>query len=285
MAREWEFRFVSQGGEASQALVAEPEAPRGTTGLMLVLHGWGNSRYQYREMMHQFAERYDVYCLSPEYRHSGFAANDTGTGILQPYDLSHLQVVDCLQAYAELLRRLRVRNVRRSYLWGGSQGGHIALLAAAWMPNTFAVTVDCCGLVRPGPRHWEKAGWQGDQDDTDIRDATRVADLIRSRVVIVHGEADDLVPVEHSRRMENALRRAGKQVVARYYPGGDHFLQPVTTRAQATIDLVDDDLRKAEVPGPNDLEWGTHTVLSTTGRRYVVRCATGAVTLEGPLLS
>jgi len=283
VAREWEFQFRSQGGVPVWALVVEPEVPRGSTGVMLVVHGWGNNRYQYRQMMHQFAERYDLYCVSPEYRHSGFAADDTGKGVLQPYDLSHLQVVDCLQAYIELLERVRVGNFRRSYLWGGSQGGHIALLAAAWLPHTFAVTVDCCGLVRPEARQWEKAGWRGDQDDIEVRDATRFAHLIRSPVYIVHGEADEIVPVEHSRQMERALREAGREVTARYYPGADHFLRPVTTRAQATIELADDDLRQRELPGPNDFQRGTRQVLRTSHRLYEVRCALSAVTLAGPL--
>lgn len=283
MAREWEFRFRSQGGEVIRALVVEPDAPSGTTGVMLVVHGRGNSRYQYREMMSDFSERYGLYCISPEYRHSGFAANDTGKGIVEPYDASHFQVVDCLHSYVELLGKVRVGNFRRSYIWGGSQGGHIALLASAWLPNSFAVTVDCCGPVRPKPERETMAlrGW--DQDDIEIRDASRLAHLFNSKVYIVHGDADEIVPIEQSRLMEAALHKAGKNVVVRYYPGGDHFLQPVITRAQATIDLADDDLRERELPGPNDFERGTRQVLRTTHRLYAVHCATAAVTLIGPL--
>ncbi len=284
MAREWEFQFKSQGDEVIDALAVEPEVPRGTTGVMLVIHGHGNSRYQYRDMMHDLAERYDVYCVSPEYRHSGFAANETGKGIIEPYDHSHLQGVDSLQAYIELLGRVQVGNPRRSYVWGGSQGGHIALLASAWVPNTFAVTVDCCGLVRsrPSTEKMAKRGW--DTDDVEIRDASRFAPLIKSKVYIVHGDADETVPIEQSQLMEEALRKAGKEVATRYYPGGDHFLRPVTTRLQATIDLADDDLRRSELSGPNDFERGTHQELRTTNRLYVVHCATSAITMKGPLI-
>ena len=283
MAREWEFQFCSQGEVPIQALVVEPDAPRGSTGVMLVVHGRGNNRYQYRRMMHEFAERYDLYCLSPEYRHSGFAASETGKGTVEPYDASHLQVVDCLQAYVELLERVRLGESRRSYLWGGSQGGHIALLASAWLAHTFAVTVDCCGLVRPEPPAEKMAqrGW--DRDDIEVRDATRFAHLIRSRVYIVHGDADEVVPIEHSQLMERALRAAGKVVTARYYPGGDHFLRPVATRAQATIDLADEDLRHRLLEGANDFERGTVQQLATTHRLYEVRCGLSAVTLSGPL--
>jgi len=284
MARQWEFQFKSQGDEVIDALVVEPEVPRGTTGVMLVIHGHGNSRYQYRDMMHDLAERYDVYCVSPEYRHSGFAANETGKGITEPYDASHLQVVDCLQAYIKLLGKRQVGNPRRSYVWGGSQGGHIALLVSAWAPNTFAVTVDCCGLVRPRPNEekMRARGWES--DDVEIRDASRFAPLIKSKVYIVHGDADQIVPMEHSQLMEEALREAGKQVTARYYPGGDHFLRPVTTRLQATIDLTGDDLRRSELTGPNDFERGTRQELRTTSRLYTVQCATSAITLKGPLV-
>jgi len=283
MAREWEFRFPSQGGESIDALVVQPEQPGKNTGVMLVLHGWGNSRYQYREMMNDFADRYDVFCLSPEYRHSGLAADPSGKGIIQPYDMSHLQVIDCLGALAQLLATGKVGNHRRSHIWGGSQGGHIALLASAWAPNTFAVTVDCCGVVRPREERFEKAGRPWDEDEAQVRDASRFAHLIRSRVVIVHGDADDIVPIEQSLLMESALREAGGDVLTRYYPGGDHFLQPVITRAQATIDLADDDLRRREIPGANDFERGTTTWLSTAHRRYEVRCQAQGVTLHGPV--
>jgi acetyl esterase/lipase len=250
---------------------------------MLVIHGHGNSRYQYREMMADLVERYDVYCVSPEYRHSGFAANETGKGTIEPYDASHLQVVDCLQAYIELLGKVQVGNPRRSYIWGGSQGGHIALLASAWVPNTFAVTVDCCGSVQPRPSTEKMAERDWDSDDVEIRDASRFAPLITSKVYIVHGDADETVPIDQSRLMEEALRKAGKEVVARYYPGGDHFLRPVTTRLQATIDLADDDLRRCQLSGPNDFERGTRQQLRTTSRLYAVHCGSGAVALEGPL--
>jgi len=87
-----ESSFLSQGGKRIDILVINPETLNGDTGLMLVLHGWGNNRYQYRDMMEDFSKRYNVACISPEFRDLGFDASPNGIGIKQPYDFSHLQV-------------------------------------------------------------------------------------------------------------------------------------------------------------------------------------------------
>ncbi len=44
----------------------------------------------------------------------------------------------------------------------------------------------------------------------------------RAPVLLVHGEADDVVPVARSRDAERALRAAGIPVEARYVPGLGH---------------------------------------------------------------
>ena len=51
--------------------------------------------------------------------------------------------------------------------------------------------------------------------------------LARPPVLLVHGEADDIVPVAASRGAEAALRAAGVPVEAHYRPGLPHAIDPV----------------------------------------------------------
>jgi len=61
---ESELTFLSPNTEAypkrTIALVVAPETVGPDTGLMHFAHGWGCNRFQYREMMRDFAERYDL---------------------------------------------------------------------------------------------------------------------------------------------------------------------------------------------------------------------------------
>jgi len=268
--RERELSIMSQGGKKIEVLTVSPEIINGDTGLMLVLHGWGGNRYQYQDMMGNFSNRYNVVCISPEYRDSGFDVSPEGTGIRQPYDFSHLQVIDALTSF----QAIRIMNPqidrKRAFIWGGSQGGQIALLATEFAPHTFALTVDACGLVYPTDFFWGMAGWKGEDTDYEIRDTRRFVENIENKVIIFHGGKDEMVNVEQSYALEATLRKAGKEVEAHYYPEGDHHLKPVTTRMEATILNASEDLSRARVQGKDDFSRKNCTVLSCTGCDFIV---------------
>jgi phospholipase/carboxylesterase len=57
----------------------------------------------------------------------------------------------------------------------------------------------------------------------------------RPAVLLVHGEADEVVPVEASRRAEAALAAAGVPVRALYRPGLGHGLDEVGLAAGAEV--------------------------------------------------
>jgi dienelactone hydrolase len=267
--RTIEQSTLSQGGKEIPVLTIRPESITGNTGLMLVLHGWGGNRHQYREMMLDFSERYNVICMAPEYRDSGWDASKEGTGMRQPYDFSHLQVMDALAAFRAVSLEYPGGNARRAFVWGGSQGGHIAMLATAFAPHTFAVTVDACGIVYPDPakERWKKAGLsKEDQSEWEIRDARLFVDRIRNKVFLFHGDADEAVDIEQSYKLKDALERAGKEVEAHYTPGGDHFLKPVTTRTEQTIRYASENLGTRSIMGENDFERGSVFTFPCTGR-------------------
>ena len=261
--------ILSQGGKEIPVLTIRPESITGNTGLMLVLHGLGNNRSQYRELMLDFSERYNVVCMAPEYRDSGWDASEEGKGIRQPYDFSHLQVMDALAAFRAVSSEYPEGNVRRAFVWGGSQGGHIAMLATAFAPHTFAVTVDACGIVYPDPakERWQLAGLsKEDRAEWEIRDARHFVDRIRNKVFLFHGDADEAVDIRQSYELKDALEQAGKEVEAHYTEGGDHFLKPVTTRTEQTIRYASQDLNARSIVGENDFERGSVFTFPCTGR-------------------
>jgi len=177
-------------------------------------------------MMKDFSNRYNVVCVSPEFRDSGFDASPDGIGIKQPYDFSHLQVIDALSSLQTARLRKPKLNDERTFIWGGSQGGHIAVLATEFAPHTFALTIGACGIAYPTPGFWEKAGWRGEGAEFEIRDTRRFVDKVQNKVILFHGIKDELVNVQESYDLERVLRNAGKEVEAHYYPNGDHFLRP-----------------------------------------------------------
>lgn len=110
----------------------------------------------------------------------------------------------------------------RIYLTGMSMGGYGTWQLATQEPRRFAALVPVCGGVHP-PR--------SERPDLRVRtvppgtpDAYRwVAERVRGVPTwIFHGEADQVVPVTGSRRMNDALRAAGAEVHYTEYPGVGH---------------------------------------------------------------
>jgi dipeptidyl aminopeptidase/acylaminoacyl peptidase len=61
-------------------------------------------------------------------------------------------------------------------------------------------------------------------DDFVARSAMHWADEMRAPLLLLHGEADDRVPVEQSVRLAAKLREAGRPVKLVTFPGDDHGL-------------------------------------------------------------
>ena len=272
MARGTDFVLWSQDRDIITRAVW-PGRVRRTTGLMLVVHGFGNSRFQYAEMMDDFAERMDVVCVSPEYRDSGRDSGMGERGARRPYDSSHKQVIDSLNSFRRGALEFPQIDHSRRFVWGGSQGGHIALLATVFAPNTFVLTMDLCGKVHPFKE--KDTGASLAEPGKLIRSADVFASRIRNKVFICHGTADDVVPVEESRRMEEALREARVEHHAVYVDGGDHFLRPVTTRAEQTVLHCYGDITALRADGPTDFEMETVQVFPCAGTDYEVSFAGG----------
>jgi predicted peptidase len=110
----------------------------------------------------------------------------------------------------------------RVYLTGLSMGGYGTWDLAAKYPKRFAAYVPICAGIR-GPEHFAQLH-VALVDDPKISDpyAETARRVGKTPVWIFHGDADDSVPVEESRKMTAALQAAGSNVKYTEYPGVGH---------------------------------------------------------------
>ena len=251
--------------------IVAPEITDKNTGIMHFAHGWGGNRFQYQEMQREFANRYNLFCIAAEYRQSGFDFDaTTGIGTDVPYDASNVQVVDCLNAVRKTLEVYPSLNKRRIISFGGSQGGHIAVLMSIFSPNTFALVVSASGISHITP---ELAGWAGrdfSEDELEIRNVVKMASLIPCPVVLMHGTADTELPEGHTRNLEDGLHAAGKEVRVKYYEGGGHSLAPVSDRKSATVELADYLLKNVRNEKSLDFDEQRKIIIPCAKKNFVI---------------
>ena len=237
---------------------------------MMVVHGFNNNRFQYKKMMEDFCNRYNVVCASPEYRGCGYDANKkTGYGVRFPYDYNYKQVMDTLNLLKFCLNRYKPKN-GRLIAWGGSQGGHNVLLCSAFANNTFCLTIDACGPVKPHRNLKKILGKVFSAKELFIRNVLNFTDRITNKVYIFHGSSDRLVKIKDSLDLEKALKSRGAPYFAHYVKGGDHFLGPKTTREKATVKYASKDILKLRRKGKNDFELKSKVIVGNSNARYLI---------------
>lgn len=126
----------------------------------------------------------------------------------------------------------------RVYLSGFSMGATGAYRIAYRWPERFAALVAIAGRVDSS----DAAAYSDADKEADRRAnaflgtpdpfAALAARLKHLRIRIFHGDADDTVPIEQSRRLVSALKAVGTQVEYDEYPGASH----VGTAQKATAD-------------------------------------------------
>jgi dipeptidyl aminopeptidase/acylaminoacyl peptidase len=118
-------------------------------------------------------------------------------------------------------------------LLGVSQGGQVALLAGARAPRLSAIVaykpvtdIDEWQRSTSRPDIRQDLAGLGPAEARRRRSPVDYAAAISAPVLLVHGDADTQVPTEQSLLMQQALRRAGKQVELRLIAGATHAFGP-----------------------------------------------------------
>lgn len=143
---------------------------------------------------------------------------------------------------------------------GASYGGYAALAGPTLDRGVYRCAVSVNGVsdlrrmvnqeAREGERrdnqavrYWNRfMGAAGLNDRAlDALSPAHLADQADAPVLLIHGRDDTVAPIEQSRVMADALRRAGKTVQLIELDGEDHWLSQADTRRQmltATVDFL-----------------------------------------------
>lgn len=137
---------------------------------------------------------------------------------------------------------------------GASYGGYAALAGAALDTGIYRCAVSISGLsdVKSwmkweleeqngrksaySVRYWK--AFLGDPKRWDAISPARNIDRISIPVLLIHGTDDDVVPIQQSELMRDAMTRAGKSVQFISLPDEDHWLSREPTRIKALEALV-----------------------------------------------
>jgi predicted peptidase len=113
---------------------------------------------------------------------------------------------------------------KHTYLTGLSMGGYGTWDIASRYPGKFTAIVPICGgIVATQDLLKEFPDLANSAYPDDPKSYTEVARKIgKTPVWIFHGDADDTVPVDYSRKMNEALKAAGADVHYTEYPGVGH---------------------------------------------------------------
>ncbi len=213
------------------ALVVQPEKMTAQTGVMLFTHGWGCNRYYDVDKIEFTCDRFNLICVSVEYRDCGYEFNPvTGQGYCKPYDTSFYQVFDVLNGLRTVLDIHPKLNRKRIFHFARSQGANIALIGSMYAPQTFAALFVSSPITHLDSITQSWAGRDFTPAELSARNMIEHADRIRCPVFIDHGTGDTAVPHGvHTAPFATKLKSLGKTFKVRYYAGGEHDLSPATT--------------------------------------------------------
>ena len=122
----------------------------------------------------------------------------------------------------------------RICIYGASYGGYAALMGVAKEPGLYRCAAGYVGVYdlammqREDGRKSKRLGnWSQDWVGNDVgklaaASPNLLADRIKVPVFLAAGGEDEIAPIEHSKKMEQALRKAGVPVETLYYPNEGH---------------------------------------------------------------
>ncbi len=126
-----------------------------------------------------------------------------------------------------------IADEKRICIYGASYGGYAALMGAAKEPQLYRCAVGYVGVYDLVKRHKDLAKdsrssgtwadeWMGQRKDMAAISPTEFANRIKIPVLLAAGGKDSRAPIEHTEKMEKALKAAGVPVESLYYPNEGH---------------------------------------------------------------
>jgi dienelactone hydrolase len=220
--------FKTRDGVALFAYVTEPKSPNGRLLPLIVMpHGGPEARDTLSyDNLGQFLASRGYVVLQPNFRGSGgFGRKFAEAGWREWGGRMHNDVMDATRA---LIAEGKV-DPSRVCIVGASYGGYEAMYSAATEPATFkcAISIDGVSDLVGAEKFEREAGkdtsayqyWRKSEGDPAKDSAMllahspyRLATTWITPILLIHGDKDEVVPIEESRQMKRALEGAGKKV-------------------------------------------------------------------------
>jgi dipeptidyl aminopeptidase/acylaminoacyl peptidase len=215
------------GAEIEAYLTTPPSARPGP--LVVLAHGGPESRdTRGWDRQAQVLAAQGWWVLQPNFRGSGgYGLAFAEAGWRRWGDRMQQDVEDAV-AFAIAAKGL---DAKRVAIMGSSYGGYAAMMGAVLRPDLYKAAISICGVSDlPDILEWEKrlddspgqeifGFWSKRIGVPGTDDAMLIAASPRRRVAeitcpvfLVHGTDDTIVPVAQTRRLNSALKSAGKQV-------------------------------------------------------------------------
>jgi dipeptidyl aminopeptidase/acylaminoacyl peptidase len=202
-------------------------------------HGGPDARDEWGfDWLAQYLAHQGYAVLQPNYRGSaGFGDAWLQRNGFQSWRTS----IGDINAGARWLAAQGIGDPRRMAILGWSYGGYAALQAGATDPGLFRALVAIAPVTDLQQAKDDFRGYTNARNQADyigsgphIREGSplRNVSAISAPVLLFHGDRDLNVPIVHSRRMDAALRGAGKQSELVAFPNLEHDLADSTARTQ-----------------------------------------------------
>nr|HID58169.1 S9 family peptidase [Desulfobacterales bacterium] len=196
---------------------------KGPLPLVLVNHGGGGMDDIYEHMsVHLASLGYAVACLNFRGYYGSEGKQEYGKGEIRDV----LNLVDFLKARDYV-------DINRIGMFGYSRGGLHALLAAERSDDfkvlvIWSAPVDVAELSRLHPFIMDLVGGSPEElpDEYYMRSPINFVEDINSRLLIIHGELDIVVPTHQALRLTERLKELGKDFEFKILPGEGHTMGP-----------------------------------------------------------
>jgi len=176
-----------------------------------------------------------------------------------PESATTAERADDIRAGISYLKDRKEINGSRIGLIGWSEGAIIAPMIAVTDSSIIAVVL-MAGTATKGDVIFDfqdSTGWRGYVESFSEwhqffieYDPLPTAEMVRCSVLILHGDQDKHVPVEHANIIAEAIRRGGNQdVTVHIFPGYDHFF------IHGGLEQLKEEIkkRKKEKKSPNEI--------------------------------
>lgn len=233
-------RYTARDGVSIPAYLTIPHASGGKNLPAIVLpHGGPSARDEWGfDWLAQFLASRGYVVIQPNFRGSaGYGDSFLNENGFRNWKQSIADVGDA----ARYLVKEGIADKDRLAIVGWSYGGYAALQTAAIEPDLFKSIVAIAPVTDLNLLKQEADGFTnrdlvkdfvGSGDNVRTGSPLRNAAAIKVPVLLVHGDLDANVGIDHSVKMERALTAGGKSVSLLRYKGLDHQLEDSGARVE-----------------------------------------------------